>query len=336
MKILNSLSLDFLPIYLSLKNKSLIYFSLKFIDVFIMFMPTIGYLDIIRIMVTTRSPAAFNYNTCFILMSAHGLKILYRIYHPYAARIFGQSVTQFSVSFIMAYLKYYYSQHEKLHNPAIDSQSSSELSSTLSEDKRENPKINISYYFNMAKTRTFLDFMISFFLYASIILFSFYLGYNFISKNSTVDTIGIIANLIDSTISIPTFIKIVFRREINNVSTVLILQFVLGDMMKLALFILSKTPASFIAGACLQLTLDLILFANFLQLYFCNKKKDPEGEELIRLNSYDNSDIDINIINITDDGIEEEEEKKEKSETKETINLENASNAMASDISTEP
>lgn len=291
-------------------------------------MPTIGYLDIIRIMITTQSSAAFNYNTCFILMSAHGLKILYRIFHPYAARIFGQSVTQFSVSFLMAYLKYRYSYHERLQNQSENSQISS--SSAIIEDKPVRSRKKLSYYFKMAKTRTFSEFMVSFFLYALIILISFSLGYNLISKKGTVDTIGIIANLIDSTISIPTFIKIVFHRDINNVSTVLILQFVLGDMMKLALFILSKAPGSFVAGACLQLTLDIILFMNFLQLYFCNRNIDPEGEGLIVKNSYDNSDI--NVINITDD---DESDEKEGFVEKESTNLDNAPNVITSEISTE-
>lgn len=324
----NIQTLKFFPLYLSLTKNSFIAFSLKLCDVFIMIMPTIGYLDIIRIMITTRSPAAFNYNTCFILMSAHGLKILYRIFHPYAARIFGQSVSQFSVSFVMAYLKYHYSQNEKLQNQSSNGSSSG----NFKEEKKEFPRKSISYYFKMAKTQTFSEFMASFFLYSIIILICFAFGYNFIDKKGTVDTIGVIANLIDSTISIPTFIKIVFHRDIINVSTVLILQFILGDMMKLALFILSKAPGSFVAGACLQLTLDTILFFNFLQLYFCSRNLDPEGEELINQNFYDMNDI--NIININDDENDDDDEK-DKMIIKENRDLDDSLNEMSTENSNE-
>ena len=93
--------------------------------------------------------------------------------------------------------------------------------------------------------------------------------------------IGILANLIESTVSIPIFIKLVFNKDITNISILLILQFVIGDFMKLALFILNKAPLSFIGGSLLQMSLDLTLFAFFLKLYFCKKQTLSENELLI-------------------------------------------------------
>ncbi|KAK8845007.1 PQ-loop repeat-containing protein 1 [Tritrichomonas musculus] len=329
----NFINSNLFPFSLSLTKSSLISFSLQLVDVIIIFFPTVGYLDTIRIMINTQSPAAFNYNTCFILISAHGLKILYRIYHPYATRVFGQSVTQFSVAFLMAFLRYHYAeneekpQHERLN--ALSSSSSN--SSLISENKREFPSRGIGYYFNMAKTKTFTEFMTSFFLYTSIILTLFYFGYNFIDEKSAVDVVGIVANLIESTIVIPTFIKVVIHRDINNLSTVLILQFAFGDIMKLALFLISKAPGSFIAGACLQIALDVVLFTNYLKLYFCSKHEDnenPDGEELIARTSYDENSENMNSLSI-------EEEENENLISKENKLLDNSSNAIASDISTE-
>ena len=183
----------------------------------------------------------------------------------------------------------------------------------------------------MAKTKTFTEFMTSFFLYTSIILTLFYFGYNFIDEKSAVDVVGIVANLIESTIVIPTFIKVVIHRDINNLSTVLILQFAFGDIMKLALFLISKAPGSFIAGACLQIALDVVLFTNYLKLYFCSKHEDnenPDGEELIARTSYDENSENMNSLSI-------EEEENENLISKENKLLDNSSNAIASDISTE-
>ncbi|OHT08155.1 hypothetical protein TRFO_23439 [Tritrichomonas foetus] len=273
----NLLNLIFLMTKMSFGSVAMI-----FVDLIVMIAPTSGYLDTVRIMITNKSPAAFNYNTCLILLSAHGLKILYYIYHPYAIRIFGQSITQFSVAMVMAFLKYRYSRS------GPDSiQRRQSTSSIHDEIVIHRPKNKFAYFLSITSTVTFGEFMTSFFLYALAILSLFYLSYFTINETATVDAIGLIANLIESTVSVPTFIKIVCYRDINNVSNVLILQFVFGDMMKLALFILSGTPWSFIAGALLQLTLDIILFVTYLQLLFCSGISSPNDQEtLIRRSSF--------------------------------------------------
>jgi hypothetical protein len=75
------------------------------------------------------------------------------------------------------------------------------------------------------------------------------------------------------------FIKIVIRRDINNVSIVLVLQYLSGDMMKIVLFVLARTPWSFLFGASCQLTLDSILFITYFHLVFRASvdKADPDG-----------------------------------------------------------
>lgn len=259
----------------SINQNSFILYFRYFVDIIIMVMPACGYLDTARLMVESQSPAAFNPVQCLILISAQGLKILYRIFHPYAARVFGQSVTQFTVAFLMVFLKFHYSkpQHDK-----------------MSSEKQKFP-----YFFYIMRTKTFIDFLLSFSLYLSFILAFFYIGYNFIDRKLAIETIGILANLIETTIVLPIFYKVVIRRDINNLSKILILQFASGDIMRLVLFILSKAPPSFIAGVCLQITLDMILFVNYLQLYFCSDKKKQEEEELIPKGQFDEVETDISL-----------------------------------------
>lgn len=258
-------------------SSSLMDIFMAIFDIFVMFMPTIGYLDTVRLMVVNKSPAAFSYNTCFILLSAHGLKLLYRLYHPYAARIFGQSVTQFSVAFLMAYLRYYYARQSGQRKQSNENRRFSHSDTIL--DVQTEKLSKFKYYFYMARTKTFSEFMTSFFLYTFIILNIFFISVTFFDETFVVDTLGVIANLIESTVSVPTFIKVVIHKNINSVSTLLILQFILGDIMKMALFILSHTPYSFIAGCCLQLTLDTILFFTYVRLLFCPLKGNLDQDE---------------------------------------------------------
>lgn len=243
------------------------------IDIFIMFMPTIGYLDTVRIMIKSQSSTAFPYNTCLILLSSHGLKTLYFIYHPYALILFGQSVTQIGAALLMAYVKFYYSGK---------SYKSRRRSLTNSiKDEIQKQKYFLYYYMNVKNSKNFFEFLISITFYLIISMFFFFIFFFVIGEKVTIDMIGILANLIESTVSIPIFIKIVFNKDITNISILLILQFVIGDFMKLALFILNKAPLSFIGGSLLQMSLDLTLFAFFLKLYFCKKQTLSENELLI-------------------------------------------------------
>lgn len=262
------------------KSSIILIFS-YLVDIIIMIMPACGYLDTTRIMIETQSHAAFNQLQSLILISAQGLKIFYRIFHPYAARVFGQSVSQFSVAFVMFYLKYRYSK------PQSQSQ----------HEKVSVEKWKFPYFFYMTRMKTFLEFLISFLLYFSILVSFFYLGYNFIDKKSTIEAVGVLANLIETTIVLPLFYKVVIKRDINNLSKILVLQFASGDIMRLVLFILSKAPASFIAGVCLQITLDMIMFGNYLQLYFCSEKNSvkQEMEELIPKSQFDQADNDASL-----------------------------------------
>lgn len=257
-------------------------------DVFIMFMPTIGYLDTVRIMIKSQSSTAFPYNTCLILLASHGLKVIYFIYHPYAVRLFGQSATQIGAAFLMAYVKFYYSA--KNYKP----RRRSSINSLKKEIQMQ--KSNFMYYLYIRNTKNFFEFTLSIVLYTILTLFAFLFSYNILGEQLTIDSIGVLANLIESTVSIPIFIKIVIKKDISNISTLLIAQFVLGDLMKLTLFIINQAPLSFIGGSLLQMSLDLTLFAFYLQLSFCAKQDNSENELLIENKKF-NDDISIDSAN---------------------------------------
>ena len=269
-------------------NENFASISMKLFDFGVMIMPTSGYVDTCRLMIQSQSPGAFSYMTTLILISAHGLKILYFIYHPYALRIFGQSVTQFLIAFVMAFLKYHYS---KAYISTESSQIQRRHSTTISPKKHAHQlyqnRLDLSYYLMITSTKSFAEFFLSFLLYATASISLFFIIYYMVNETLAISLVGVVANIIDSTVSIPTFVKIVIRRDINNVSFVLIMQFICGDYMKLALFIFSHTPWSFIAGAVFQATIDTILFFVYLKLSYCpsNKTLSESGQEMLQIPS---------------------------------------------------
>lgn len=261
------------PIQSYLSKNSLMSILSFVVDLVIIIMPACGYLDTARIMIETQNPSACNFIQCLILISAQGLKIFYRIFRPYATRVFGQSLSQFSVAFLIVFLKYHYTKQQ-----------------AQVQQEKSNPKV--PNFFHITKMRTFIEFMISFSIYLAILILIFSVGYNYIDKKSTIESVGVVANLIETTIVLPLFYKVVIQRDINSLSKILVIQFAVGDIMRLVLFILSKAPASFIAGVCLQITLDLIMFANYLHLYLCSDKNKEKHdlEELIPKSQIDQND----------------------------------------------
>lgn len=264
-------------------------FPYLLIDLIIMFVPTVGYMDTVRLMISSKSPAAYSLQTTMILNVGQGLKVLYFFYHRYAISIFGQCLTQIGAATLMSFLKFKYSPHE------------SDEASFIS---------RIPKLINIGNARTFMEYLTSLLIY-SIVTYAIFLSVcPVLGVDATAGAVGIIGNLVESLVSVPTFVKIVIRKDINNVSTILILQYIFGDIMKIGLFIITKSPFSFFLGAFCQLSLDSVLFVTFLKLLFCQgKEKRPrpsfrsegmhtDAEELM---------LDVGLKDVDPDGIEEEE-----------------------------
>jgi hypothetical protein len=80
------------------------------------------------------------------------------------------------------------------------------------------------------------------------------------------EAVGVVANVVESAVSLPMFAKVVVRRDVSAVSVVLILQYIVGDLMKIGIFVLTRSPWSFMLGGFCQLAIDTVLFLTFLRL----------------------------------------------------------------------
>ena len=292
---LSVFSLNFLSVGLLVCFPKFPYHMLSFL---VMIIPTVGYIDTIRLMVTSKSAAAYDLQTVMIINGGQGAKVLYFIYHRYALSIFGQSVSLLIVATVMTILKYKYEYDEKQANcPPVQQ--------NLLRRCRLPGRADFPRLLFVAQAQTFVEYCVSIGIYCAASYAVFLVCCVLFGKTITVDTTGLIGNLIESAVSLPTFAKIVIRRDINNVSTVLVLQYVFGDMMKIVLFTLAKTPWSFFFGAFCQLAIDTILFVSFLQLSLCPGKRHSDEE---RLNEDDATSEELSIPEADEEEIGEEEE----------------------------
>jgi hypothetical protein len=237
--------------------------------------PTAGYVDTVRLMIVSHSAAAYNINIAMILNSAQGLKILYYIYHRYAFSIFGQCFSYLTVSMTLTFLKFKYSSDEA--TTSIDSARDGAA-------KQRVPDFaHFGHILNIWKSETFLEFMVTFGIYSVITYILFVLSMFVLGEKISVDGVGLTANVIESLVSIPMFVKIVVRRQIDSVSVVLVLQYITGDLAKLGMFALTMSPWPFFFGAFCQLAMDTVLSLTFLRLKFAKVPPQSDLGDMVAL-----------------------------------------------------
>lgn len=225
------------------------------------FSPTIGYLDQLKNIIECKSFAKFNIHTAIIQIFTNYLRFLYWKFKPYKVYLLGQSIAVFCIQIISSFIAFRYYNH---HNKA---------SSTLPHSKfisHQLPRQPFNHFFKISQAQSFLEFFFLLISWGAIIIFIYFIiGHFFgIEVSSTIDIV--ISNIIDTTTSWPLLIQIVWFKETNNVSNVLIAQFLTGDILKLILFIIGKAAWPFIFGASLQLALDFILTTSYAQQKWIN------------------------------------------------------------------
>jgi hypothetical protein len=140
---------------------------------------------------------------------------------------------------------------------------------------------NVGHLLNIWQSETFIEFSITLVIYSLLVYVTFLVCVALIGEKVSVDATGVIANLIESAVSVPMFIKIVIRGQVDNVSPVLILQFFAGDLLKIGIFVLTKSPWPFLFGGFLQLGIDAVLSLTYLRLRFkpeSAKREEAPGE----------------------------------------------------------
>jgi hypothetical protein len=214
----------------------------------VMAAPTAGDIDTIRLMVRSKSASAYNINTVMILYAGQGLKALYYCCHPLADVVFGQCVLLLVVATALALLRFRYTSIE----------GGVSLSVPPNTFRRPPRLFGVALGMNIFDARGCGEFAVVLALYACVVFVILWAACLVIEGKLVVDAMGLIANLIEATVSLPMFYRVVIHQQIENISVILVFQYITADVMKIALFWITGVPCCFIFGASCQSGVDII------------------------------------------------------------------------------
>ena len=214
----------------------------------LIFMPTLGYFDQLKKMILTKSSEFFDMDTALILLFTNFLRFIYWAFEPFEPYLLGQAVAVFGVQLWLSITFFYfeYSPHEKVGFG------------------RNRHHMSIKYLLGARRASNVYDFFLSLWFYAFSIVFTFLFCSLLFGRKYMCTVVILIANIVDTTVSIPQFVKIVIEGNIESASTVLVGQYLIGDVMKLLLFLATGSEWPFVFGAVLQTCVDTIVAVSYL------------------------------------------------------------------------
>lgn len=236
----------------------------------LIFSPTIGYFDQLKKIIYYQSFSMFNVHTAVIQLLSNFLRFIYWQFEPYKIYLLGQSIAVFSLQIISSFVAFSFYDQNNMANPSF-------LPYIKYYSQQSN---NNSFQFlNIFQATSSVEFFLSLIIYGIIVvcLFGFLTICVGIKMAVTIDIV--LSNIIDTITSLPHFVRIVYYKDIENVSYVLIGQFLAGDFLKMGLYILGKSPWPFIFGASLQIVLDTILVISYIrQKHFSHRAPTYRSE----------------------------------------------------------
>lgn len=209
-------------------------------------------------MICSKNSNSYSISTVVILLISSGFKILFYFFFHYSIIILGQSIFQFALALLMAFLKYHF--EEPLVNfPFI----SPNIYLSFSNRIRLLSLPYILRLFNISKAKSFIEFIFSILLYIFLIFNIFLILYLFVSLTVTIYIAEYTASLVGSFVLFPTFAEILKKEDIDRIPFLIILKFLFIDVSELLILIYYESPISFIIGIAIQLFFNTIFFCIF-------------------------------------------------------------------------
>lgn len=227
--------------------------------------PTIGYIDQFKTLIQTKNSRVFNLTSGLILLAANFMRFLYWIYEPFLPYLLGQSVAVFSLQLLMGIWSFNYSQLPKSHTQTRFRPQIRGLKSLLD-------------IFNLASG---FEFVSSVIVYGLIITGVYILMCLILTTHKVNSIIIIVSNVVETTVSLPMFILIVFKHDILGISIVLLVQYAFGDLLKIIMFSFSGAGWAFLFGAILQFSIDSTNIIAFFILSKLGKKTEAIDEQIL-------------------------------------------------------
>ena len=201
----------------------------------VVFAPSAGLFDTLRKMAITGSGTCYNRQTGSIQIVTNLLRFVYWRHRPVKSFLVHQSLSVFTLHVLLSVLSFLLDHGD----PKVRLQQHVWDVSNVSEFVTHIVVLFVSIVTVFGVVCVWVD--VSFALTATIVL----------------------ANGLDVLTSMPHFIQIVCWREVAHVSRVVVLQYLVGDIMKVVLFVVGKSGWPFIASAIVQTVMDSILVTSY-------------------------------------------------------------------------
>ena len=232
-------------------------------DGFVIFSPSLNYLFQILKFKNTKSSKGFSKLLCFIIMLTHTLRIFFWFTEKYKFTLLIQSFLVIVIQFYLIYLCIKYKEKEIKYN-IIPNENNGNINATnkikngLSKIKNI---INIKFMKNLNNAMEY--YKIYFFIVFLLSIFNLSMKDNYFYSNIIVYG-SIFLEMICSLVQIA---EIYRTKTQKNISKIMVLLWLLGNVLKAYYNIYNKCPIQLIIGAYIQVFLNVVLFSELIYYY---------------------------------------------------------------------
>ena len=232
-------------------------------DGFVIFSPSLNYLFQILKFKNTKSSKGFSKLLCFIIMLTHTLRIFFWFTEKYKFTLLIQSFLVIVIQFYLIYLCIKYKEKEIKYN-IIPNENNGNINATkkikngLSKIKNI---INIKFMKNLNNAMEY--YKIYFFIVFLLSIFNLSMKDNYFYSNIIVYG-SIFLEMICSLVQI---VEIYRTKTQKNISKIMVLLWLLGNVLKAYYNIYNKCPIQLIIGAYIQVFLNVVLFSELIYYY---------------------------------------------------------------------
>ncbi|EFC42574.1 predicted protein [Naegleria gruberi] len=269
------------------------------IDLGMVFAPTIGYFDQIRLMIKNNDSKAFSRFISLILLSSNLLRIFFWYLKQFSMVMLFQSIVMILCQLVTLFVAVKYGKEKKRQeNERNDNENPSALMD------RENPRDFTSLI--QIDTNQFLDRFwkwddFSYYLWTNLFFIIFVLVISLffypIFPVTYTELLGMLSVTIEALLAVPQVITNFQNGSTEGLSLVLIATFVLGDTLKTAYFVFKQLPYQFVFCGAFQIFVDMIMVIQMIYYNF-----------VTRGSAYANKFQEVDSIGELEDEEEEEEE----------------------------
>ena len=240
-----------------------------FLDLFMAFGPSINYLFQVFKFNKTKSSKGFSKYLCLVTILSHTLKVFFWFKEKFKYTLLIQSILVIMIQLYLIDLCLKYNEkdvhYDKIPEEENNFNNSTNKNQLIIEWRNIfNPKL-------LWKWNNVSDYYV-FYCFIIFILSIFYIFYN--NNNYYSNIIGFVSIILETLCSVPQIIEIYRTKNQKNISKIMVLMWLIGNMLKVYYNIINQSPIQLIIGAYIQVFSNIVLITQIIYYYFHNSEID--------------------------------------------------------------